>query len=203
MIAGGLEQSIDVRRGEIGQRIAFQIAPEHLDRVEFRCIGREVIAVQSFGASEVAIHQLGPMGVGTIPNHEQRLLDLPAEVAEEGSNSQSGDVGIGIEGKVKSYPLPAGRHGQSCNDGHLPMGSPGSPEDRGAPAQGPGASDHGCHHEAALVDKDDVRFQSAGFFLSSGQSTATQRRIALSLRSRARASGFCGLKPRPRSRRPR
>lgn len=203
MIEGGSEERVDVWCGEICQRIAFQIAPEHLDRVELGCIGREVISAHSLGAGKMSIHELGAVGVGAIPDHEQRLLDLPAEVTEEGSNFDGRDIGIGIEGKIKSYALPAGRHGQSRDDGYLPMGSPGSPKDWGVPAQCPGAPDYGCHHEAALVDKDDVRFQSAGFFLSCGQSSTTQRRIALSLRSRARASGFCGLKPRPRSRRPR
>ena len=203
MIASSSGQRLDVRRGEVCHRIAFEVAPGHFDWIELGRIGREVVSVHPFGASKVAIHKLGAVGVGTIPNHEQRLLDLPAEVTKEGANFQGRDVGIGIEGKIKSYALPAQRHGQSCDDGYFPMRSPGAPEDRGAPAQCPSASDHGRHHEAALVDEDDARFQSAGFFLSCGQSTATQRRIALSLRSRATASGFCGLKPRPRSRRPR
>lgn len=203
MIAGGSEKRADVRRGEIGHRITFQIAPKHLDRVELGCIGREVVPVHPLGAREVAIHELGAMCVGTIPNHEKRFLHLSAQVTQEGSNFQGGDVGVGVEGKIKSYPLPARRHRQGCDDGYFPMGSPSSSEDWSSPTQRPGAPNNGRHHEAALVDKDEVGLQLAGFFLSLGQSPATQRRIALSLRSRARASGFCGLKPRPRSSRPR
>ena len=59
----------------------------------------------------------------------------------------------------------------------------------------PGSADQRRQQEAALVDKDDVGLQSAGFFKMSGHSTRTQRRMAFSSRSRARRSGFCGLHP--------
>lgn len=202
MIARGPKERINVRRGDIRQRIALEIAPEHLDRIEFGSVGREVGVVHAFGTGEVPVHELGAVGVGTVPDHQKGLLNLAAQLPEESPRSQGGDVGVGVEGKIKSYALAARRNAQSGDGGHFSMRPACAAKDRGAPAQCPGSPNERGHQEAAFVDEDDIRLQAAGFFLSCGQSTATQRLIALSFLSRARASGFCGLKPSPRSRRP-
>lgn len=202
MIASGSKERVDIWSGDIRQRIALQIAPQHLDRIELGRVGREVGAVHSFGAGEVPVHELGTMSIGTIPDHQKPLLDLTAQLAEERPCSQGGDVGVGVEGEIKSYALAARRNGQGGYGGYLPMRPACAAKDRGASAQGPGSPNKRSHQEAALVDEDDIRSQLAGFFLSCGQSTAIQRLIVASFRSRASACGFCGLKPSPRSRRP-
>lgn len=68
------------------------------------------------------------------------------------------------------------------NDGCLSLGSPGP---------------HACRAfaDSGLVDKDGQSAFSLGFFLRAGQVLRFQERTVSSLRSMARFSGFCGLKP--------
>jgi hypothetical protein len=68
------------------------------------------------------------------------------------------------------------------NDGRLSFGCPG-------PHSG------GAFTDSRLVDKDDQSAFSLGFFLRAGQVLRFHERTASSLRSMARFSGFCGLKP--------
>lgn len=58
-------------------------------------------------------------------------------------------------------------------------------------------STHACRSfaDAGLVDKDDHSAFPLGFFLSAGQVRRFHWRTASSLRSSARFSGFCTLKP--------
>jgi hypothetical protein len=76
-------------------------------------------------------------------------------------------------------------------------------KDRRLSTRRPGSTHERCEKKPALVKKDDVGVQSLRFFLMRGQSTLTQRRIAASSRSRACRSGFCGVHPNDRSKRPR
>jgi hypothetical protein len=202
MVSRCFEKRVDVWRCEVGQRIALEVAPEHFYGVKLGSIRWEVVPVDSFRAGEMTTDELGAVGGGTVPDNQEWLLDLSAQLAKKCSSPLGGDIGVGIEGKVKSYAFSVRWNSQSSDGRHLSMGSPCSPQYGRAPAQSPGASYQGSHQEATLIDKDKVRLQLTGFFLSCGQSTAIQRRMARSFRSRARASGFCGLKPSPRSKRP-
>ena len=67
------------------------------------------------------------------------------------------------------------------------------PDNGRLPTGGIGADDRGCQVEAAFVDKEDCPPLVAGFFLSAGQSVATQLAIAVSSRWVARLIGFCGV----------
>jgi hypothetical protein len=195
MVTGSSSKVSGIGGPQVRQGIALEVAPEHFYGVEFRRIGREEERMNSIGSPEKPGDALSPMCLGPIPHDDERLLKLAHEATQEAQDSIGRDVGLGIHGKVKSYPLPVRWKGQRSNHRDLPMAAPLVIEDGGLTTRRPGPSDQRSQKEAALVNEDDVGLQSAGFFLMSGQSTRTQRRMAFSSRSRARRSGFCGLHP--------
>ena len=195
MVAGCPGEVIGISGPQVRQGIALEVAPEHFYGVEFRRISREEERMDPIGSLEEAGNALGSMRLGAIPDDEERLLELAHEATQKPQDPSSRDIGLRIHGKVKSYPLPSRRGGQCSNHRDFPMATPLMVEDGGLTTWCPGPADQGGQQEAALVDKDDVGLQSAGFFLISGHSTRTQRRMAFSSRSRARRSGFCGLHP--------
>lgn len=195
MVSGNPSEVVSIGSPQVGQGIALEVAPEHFHGVEFRSIGREEERMNPLGSFEKSCDALGPMCLGPIPHDDERLLQLAHKPPQEADDPRGRDVGLGIHGKVKSYPLPVRREGQRGDHRDLPMAAPLVIEDGGLTTRRPGPADQGGQQEAALVDKDDVGLQLAGFFLMSGQSTRTQRRTAFSSCSRARRSGFWGLHP--------
>jgi len=195
MVSRNPSEVVSIGGPQVGQGIALEVAPDKLRGVEFRRISREEELEDSVGSLEKPGDALGAMRLGPIPHDDERLLKLAHEATQEAQDPRGRDVGLGIHGKVKSYPLPVRRKGQCGNHRNLPMATPLVIEDGSLATRRPCPADQRGQQEAALVDKDDVGLQSAGFFLISGQSTRTQRRMAFSSRSRARRSGFCGLHP--------
>ena len=195
MVSGDPSEVVSIGGPQVGQGIPLEVAPEHFRGVEFRSIGWEEELMNSVGSLEKPADTLGPMCLGPVPHDDERLLKLAHEATQEAQDPIGRDVGLSIHGKVKSYPLPVRREGQRGNHRDLPMATSLVIEDGGLTTRRPGPADQRGQQEAALVDKDDVGLQSAGFFLISGQSPRTQRRMAFSSCSRARRSGFCGLHP--------
>lgn len=195
MVSGDSSEVVSIGSPQVGQGIPLEIAPEHFRWVELRSIGREEERMNPLGSFKESGDALGPMRLGAVPDDDERLLQLAHKSAQKAHDPVGRDVGLGIHGKVKSYPLPVRREGQCGDHRDLPMATSLVIEDGGLATRRPGPADQRGQQEAALIDKDDVGLQSAGFFLISGQSTRTQRRMAFSSRSRARRSGFCGLHP--------
>ena len=180
---------------EVGQRVTLEVPPEHLDRVDLGSIGWKEEAVEFGRASEDPGYQLGAMGEGAVPYDEDGLLHLSAKGPQKAGHARGRDVPLGMETKVKSYPLAVWRHRQGRDGGNLPMASAHLVEQWRLSARGPSAPNQRREQEPAFVDKCDIGVQSAGFFLMRGHSTLIQCRMAFSSRSRARRSGFCGLQP--------
>jgi len=185
----------------VREGIALQVAPERLDRVQFGSVGREEVGVDLGMLAEPALDRLASVSEKAIPEDQHRPLDLETQRLEEAEEERSRDVRVRVERKVKSYPLIAWRQSERRDGRHFPMTAGLLIEQRGLAAWRPSPPNERRHHEAGLVDKDQVSVQIAGFFLSRGQSTLTQRRIASSSRSRAMRSGFWGLHPIERSNR--
>src|SRR5947207_267790 len=65
----------------------------------------------------------------------------------------------------------------------------------GLPARGPGGANRRPLREAGFVQKTEPSLQFLSVFFTRGQGPRTHRRMALSLRSRARRSGRWRLQP--------
>lgn len=192
----------DVGGGVVGQRVALEVTPEQLYRIEFRGVGRQELEMDGPAAPQEAPDDVSAVGVETVPDHDEGPLDLAAQVAEELHDIGGGEIGVGQELKVQPDPLALGGHGEGRNGRDLVAGAGPLGDSRGDTTRGPGASHERGHQEPALVDEHEQGVQRTGFFLMRGHSTRTQRRIAASSRSRACRSGFCGVQPKARSTRP-
>lgn len=199
MVAGRVRQGLGVGRREVGQGVAFEMAPEHLDRIEIGSIGRQEVMMQLAIALEEPGNDLGPVGLRTVPDDEQRFLELRAQAPQEPHHSACREVGVGQQGKVKSYPLPARRDRERRDGGDLLVPSPAVEKNRRLATRSPCPADQRSHQEAALVEKSNVGIQAAGFFLMRDQSSLIHFCTAFSSRSRARFSGFCGVHPSERN----
>ena len=199
MVARRVRQGLGVGRREVGQGVAFEMTPEHLDRIEVRSVGRQEVMMQLAIALEELGDDLGSVGLRAVPNDEKRLLELTAQAPQEPHHPACREVGVGEQGKVKSYPLPARRDRDGRNGGNLLMPSPAVEKNRRSAARSPRPTDQRSHQKAAFVYEYDVGVQSAGFFLRHDQSSLIHFCTAFSSRSRARFSGFCGVHPNERN----
>ena len=199
MVACRVRQGRGVGRREVGQRVALEVAPEHLDRIEIGGVGRQEITMQLAAALEEPVDDLGSVGQRAIPNDEKRLLKLRAQASQEPDHSAGREVGVGKEGKVKSYPRPVRRDRERRDGGDLLVPSSTVQKNRRLASRSPRPADQRSHKKATLVDENDIGVQAPGFFLRRGQSSLIHFCTAFSSRSRARFSGFCGLQPNERN----
>ncbi len=199
MVACHVGQSFGVGRCEVGQRVALEMPPEHLNRIEIRGVRREEVTVQLAVALEEPGDDLRSVGLRAIPHDEQRLLELSSQVPQEPHHPLGREVRVREQGKVKSYPFPTSRDRECRDCGNLLVPSATVQKDRRPAARSPRPADQWSHQKSALVDEDNIGVQAAGFFLMRGQSCRIHFWTAFSSRSRARFSGFCGLHPIERS----
>ena len=188
---------------EIRERVHLEMGPRGFNGVEFGRVGWEKLHPEIAGPAEHACDRKASMHVESIPHHDDRTLDLASKISYELRQPLAVDVAISPHREMERDTAPLGRHRDRANDRRLLPVASGLWKDRRLPTRGPGSAHERCQQEPALIKEDDVRVQSLRFFLMRGQSTLTQRRIAASSRSRAWRSGFCGLQPNDRSRRPR
>src|SRR5258706_2863566 len=192
-IARELADFADGVEAQVGDLMFFKVGPDRLDRVQVRGIGWQLVP------SKVALLLFKPsldlaaaMGRDTVPDDQQRPLNLALERAEE-FDDLFGTDGIGKEAEVE---LP---EGQPSNRRKLLPGKAVLEYGR-LPPQAPGACHVRAFAQSGFVDEDDGTAFPLGFFLSAGQVCRFQRAISASLRWVARFSGFWQEKPIRRSR---
>lgn len=127
------------------------------------------------------------MSPQTIPDNQQRLLEVSLERLEEFDDLFFLDAALvqteqTVGARESSDDRDVSPIEVTLNDGRLFLGCPR-------------AHSGWTLADAGLVDKDDQTAFSLSFFLRRGQVFRFQLRTASSLRSMARFSGFCGLKP--------
>jgi hypothetical protein len=74
-----------VRRGEVRQRIALEIGPEDLDRIELGCVGRQQGDVPA-AVMQVLRDDLGPVTRQPVPDEDKGGWQMARERAENGTN---------------------------------------------------------------------------------------------------------------------
>lgn len=188
---------------EVRQRVHLEVSPSSFHGIELWGVRRKEFDVKVARPTEHPGHRPASMHVEAIPHQNDRTLNLASEVSNELGQPHAVDVACRPDRKVKRDPTPPRRHRQRSDDRGLLSVTTGLRKDRRLAARGPGPAHERCEEKPALIQEDDVSVQSPRFFLMRGQSTLTQRRIAASSRSRAWRSGFCGVQPNDRRRRPR
>lgn len=195
-------QGINIKEWPICQRVHFQIGPDVLHRVEFGSIGRKKGDVQIGGCVDEGSHLPGPVGGQAVPDQYNRLTQFPEEVAKKLDHQRSIDIGVRMQPKIQPNSIATRIDAESGNGGDFLVSSGPLVQHRRMPARVPAAANQGRHQQAGFVEENEVRFQSAGFFLMRGHSCFIHRWMHTSSRSIARRVGFWGLHPRERSSRP-
>src|SRR5581483_447594 len=180
------------RGTQVGDLMLFQIGPNGFDRVELGRVGRQ----ERNGEAAILLFQPLPQGLAlvrshAVPNDQQRARDLPDQGTEKLDDLLGTDRAI-EEAEVKAPPA------QSSDGRHL-LPREALLDHGGVSFQRPGAGDRTLLRQARLVYEDDGSALPLGVFFRAGQDFFFQRWIACSLRCRARRSGRCGVKPRPRN----
>ncbi len=199
---GPYEEFLKFGGSEIGQRVHLGMAPDQFDRIQFRGIGRQQMGVHAAAWREPRTDRTPVVGLQPIPDQFDRPAHGARKLLQEGEDRFAVVIGIGQEAKAGAYAKSARRDHERADHRDLAARAAPLPEHRGLTARRPGAAYEWAHQETGFVEEDERRPAARGVFFIRGQSSLTQRAMAASSRSTARRRGFCGLHPRPWSRRP-
>jgi hypothetical protein len=193
-------ERVEVRRAEIGELGALDVAPDRLHGVQLRRIPRKALGGQpSPLARQVVAHRATPMRRQSIPDQDHwPPPEVAAKVTQE---SDQRPIGIASRLRLKEEPSPAPIPPEGQRAGHgqpLPVAAR-MRQDRRFAARRPGPADDRLLREAAFVLEDEPRAPAAGVFFSCGQRCVFHSLIACSSRSRARRAGRCRDHPNPRN----
>jgi len=197
---GGGEQR-DFGVGQVGERVGLEIAPQVLDRVELRGVGREVKLPPLHHVKE-DLEMETAMNLGAIPDQEQRITKVAGKLLQEPQHRRRIEVLIDQQLKVQAHFAAIGTDAQGGDRRDLFVAAANVPEHRGLSAPAPGAAYYRQQKQPAFVEEHQPAAQAPGFFLSCGQSRLIQRWMPSSSRSKARRVGRWGVQPSERSRRP-
>jgi len=180
----------------VGKRVSLQMFPNSFHRIELGGVGREGFRADPACPVEESANENGPVNVQAIPEKDDRASKVFLKFPEKGDQVLGRHVLVRQESEVKSHAPPTRRDRDRPDRRDLLVGARAPVEDGRLSDRSPRASEMGSHQKPALVQENEARSQTRGVFYVLGHSSFTQRWISASSRSRARRSGFWGLKPR-------
>lgn len=193
-------ERLDVRRAEVRELRALDVAPDGLDRVELRRIARQALDHQPPALlRQVVAHQATFVSGQSIPDEDYRLpTEVAAEVTEEADQQPIGVAArLGLKEKAGPAPIPA--KGQGTGHGQPLPAAAYVRQGRCFAARRPGPADDRLLRDAAFVLEEEPRAAASGVFFSCGQRRVFHSAMACSSRSRARRVGRWSDHPSPRS----
>src|SRR5208283_2620039 len=147
-LAGSLTQLPVVLRAHVRQFVLFPVRPDVFDGIQFGSIGRQVLDVNvTLQAIEVIPHQTTAMCRQTIPDNQQRTIDLSDQRFQKIHHLRAFDRAR-MKPEVEAPERQAGNGGQ-----RLPIEV--VLQDGSLPARRPGSAAVGLLAYYALVDEDD------------------------------------------------
>lgn len=185
----------EVFPNELGHVRARQVPPEVLNRVQFRCVRRQVFHGQPRClALEVGLNLPAAVGRQSIPEEDH----FPStEMAFKGLQIGD-DMRLSNRPRVQPQAQPhttRRRCGDQAGNSRKPLPVERSHQHRCLALGSPGATHYRTFRKPAFIEKNQQRARFARFFLIRGQRYRSQRRTAASFRSRARRSGRWQLQP--------
>lgn len=172
-----------------------QVTPKVFHRVEFRCVGRQVLHCQPGTLlPQIGLDLAAPMRRQPVPQ-EDRLS--PPQVVLQGPQVIQ-DLRLLDRTGVKSQAKPnsTGRRcGYQGGDRRQSLPIERGDKNRGLPPTPPRAPHRRTLGKPAFVQENQQGVRVPRFFLIRGQRCFSQRRMASSFRSRARRSGRWQLQP--------
>jgi len=197
-VARPVEQALQVQRGPIRQRMAFEIPPEAFDGIQFWRVGWEEDRMDLGGEGQEGLDLSGPMRSEAIPQEDHGRPELAAQLAKEARHLRSRDAAVRMETEIQTDAVPRWRHTESGEEGDLLM-APGPLEQHGSLSlPTPGPSDQRGHQHATLIHNGEPGLQARGVFFTRGQVCLIHPRMAWASRSTAWRCGFWTLQPSAR-----
>lgn len=190
-------QTGQIRRTHVGEFTGLHVAPDLLDRVQLRGVGRQALHGEP-GAlpPHVRRHVSTLVTAQAVPDqHDAAPSEMPLERPYERHQSAIGvRAGASLEEEPAAPTIPAegqgARHRQA-----LPVAARVN-EERGFAAGRPRATDYRVLRDAAFVFEDEPGPLPLGVFFSCGQRVLVHRAMADSSRSRACRPGRWSDHPR-------
>lgn len=191
-LPANLSQMISTEVCHIGSG---DIRPDIFNRIQFRSIGRQKLNLQPMLLrKQVSAHLSAFVSRQRIPDQNQSpATQRTPQALKISNNILSADSAL-AKSKKKLYAPPRRGCDQRA-DGRQTLPAEGITNNRSLPARSPCAPDGRTLRKSAFVQESDERLQTAGFFLTRGQSDRTHFLTALSLRSRALVCGRWQLQP--------
>lgn len=134
------------------------------------------------------------MSLQMIPDQNDRPLEMPPQLLQHGNDDRFIDRVMRPEKMIAAEMVTMRRNTDHANGRETLVMLQLMPQHRRVSAQRPRALDRRQRQKACFVPENDYCVLSARFFLMRGQSHSSQCVMASSFRSRARHSGFCGVK---------
>ena len=145
------------------------------------------------------LHDLGAVGVESVPDDDQWLADPAPEVAQSGDDLLAVDTAAEVAGVQPRRPSQRRDQGDDAGD----LASLAEPSQDWRPAAArPGGAEAGPKHVTRLVHEGNGAPCSASPIFTRGQSRLSHASMRASSCSRARAIGCCRMKPCARTARP-
>ena len=179
---------------KLDQVMLFRVGPQRFDGIELRGVGGKVFDVQVGRASQILSHKRGLVSFQMIPQENDRPAEMTPQLLQHGDDHRLVDHAVRPEKMVATQFMPSRRDADHPDDRNLLMMLELMPQQRRVSSRRPGPLDRGKRQKARFVPENDYCALAMRFFLMRGQSHARQRAISASFRSRARHSGFCGVK---------
>lgn len=146
----------------VGQ-ISFSMSPHLFHRVQFRCIARESINMQTRLLGQKRLDIPAPVDFAAIPDHEYMTPQMMQQLTQERNNLKASDI-VSMEPRVKSQPPASGRNGQDADDRYF-VPPVAVSQDRGLANGSPCPTDVGNQQKSTLVEKPQMGPKSFGLFL--------------------------------------
>src|SRR5882724_7769085 len=176
---------------QIGQLALLHVAPEVLDRVEFRRVGgqsfQDEVPVERF---DVVLDEATAVRRQAVPDDEQLAANLLGQSLQEFDELRAADR-TGMQSEIEIPETDASDDGEL-----LPVEA--VLQDRSLAFGRPGLDASGSLAQSAFVDEDDGAAFAAGLFFSAGQRLRRHCLIAASSRWMARPAGRWLEKPNSR-----
>lgn len=192
-------QGREIRRTQVREFVAFDVAPHLFDRVQLGRVGGEPFPLEPRALSrQVRGHGTALVRPQSIPEQNHALrAEMTPKVPEEGDERHVGvAAGVGMEVEACAPAVPAERQGRGDRE-PLPM-APRMGQDRGRAAGRPGPADNRLLRDPAFVLEEEPGAAPAGVFFTCGHRWRFHWAIAASSRSRARRAGRWSDQFKPR-----
>jgi len=175
----------------------FEVAPNPFVGVQLRRISGQALQAEPRGCAvgQVFLHHVAAVDGRPVPEQQGLAAEVAPQMAQKPEH-------IGTpEGAALHLHIQLSLGGDTADGGKVIVGQP-LPQHGGLPLRGEGADHRGQQVESRLVYEDDGALLLFCLFLSAGQRSTSQLRMASSFRWLARRAGFWRLHPHARKMRP-